>query len=135
MFSTLSLTKSESGLISTLLEGGFIIFCGAGISVNSGIPLSKDLISEILEQVSPKITTKRFREVVGRLPLEVILDTLKKNSDISEIMKVFVNSHPNRNHQMIAELAKRRMVKTIVTTNFDTLIAQYQNMRIRFIKN
>ena len=91
MFSTLSLTKSESGLISTLLEGGFIIFCGAGISVNSGIPLSKDLISEILEQVSPKITTKRFREVVGRLPLEVILDTLKKNSDISEIMKVFVN--------------------------------------------
>ena len=108
--------------IDELLGQSLTIFCGAGISANSGIPLSKPLATEIISRLSSRRFTKGFKNAAGELPLEMLLGTLKENSDISEILKVFVNSHPNKNHIMISELAKRGIVKTLVTTNFDTLI-------------
>ena len=116
--------NSSSEKIETLLKEGLIIFCGAGISAKSGIPLSRILIPELIDKLSSRIIAKRFKSAVCKLPLEILLDTLKNNSDISELLNVFVNSQPNRYHQMITELAKRGIVKTIVTTNFDTLIEQ-----------
>ena len=108
--------------IDELLGQSLTIFCGAGISANSGIPLSKPLTTKIISRLSSRRFTNGFKNAAGELPLEMLLGTLKENSDISEILKVFVSTHPNKNHIMISELAKRGIVKTLVTTNFDTLI-------------
>ena len=116
--------KSFLGEIDDLLNHQLILFCGAGISVNSGIPLSKTLISEIINKLSSKTFAKRFKKAIEELPLEMLLGTIKENSEFSKVLNVFMNSHPNMNHIMVSELAKRRIVKTIVTTNFDTLIEQ-----------
>jgi NAD-dependent SIR2 family protein deacetylase/tetratricopeptide (TPR) repeat protein len=110
--------------IEGLLGKNLVIFCGAGISSNSGIPLSKSLNTKIINNLSSKLFAKGFKKIVGELPLEMLLGTLKENSDISAILNVFVSPSPNKNHLMISELARRGIVKTIITTNFDTLIEQ-----------
>lgn len=116
--------KSVLDRIIDLSGQNLVIFYGTGISPNSGIPLSKPLISEIIDKHSPKLFAKEFKKAVEKLPLEMLLGTLKENSDISEILKVFLSSRPNKNHLMISELARRGLVKVIITTNFDTLIEQ-----------
>ena len=99
----------------------FAIFCGAGISKNSGLPLANELKQYILEKL---FIDKKDRDEVmaSNLPFEAFMETLSENSDILKILHIFEKGEPNTNHVLIARMAKNGYLKTILTTNFDLLI-------------
>ncbi len=99
----------------------FAIFCGAGISKNSGLPLANELKQSILERLP--VDKKDMDEIMNSiLPFEAFIETLSENTDISKILDIFEDGKPNTNHILISKLAKNSYFKTIFTTNFDLLI-------------
>lgn len=97
------------------------IFCGAGISKNSGLPLANEIKQYILKKLP--IDEKDIQEIISsNLPFEVFIEIISENTDISRILKIFEIGEPNTNHILIAKLAKNGYLKTIFTTNFDLLI-------------
>ncbi|MBU0730398.1 MAG: tetratricopeptide repeat protein [Proteobacteria bacterium] len=99
----------------------FALFCGAGISWNSGLPLANDLVYEILGLLN--LTSKDIELFKNAgYPFEAFMEILSKNSDLSSILDVFRLGVPNTNHRLIAKLAKLGYVKVVFTTNFDLLI-------------
>jgi len=107
--------------ISGFKEKEFAVFCGAGISKNSGLPLANELKQYILGKMS--IDKEDIEEIMAsNLPFEAFMETISENTDISKILEIFEKGEPNTNHILIARLAKNGYLKTIFTTNFDLLI-------------
>jgi tetratricopeptide (TPR) repeat protein len=121
---------------------GFALFCGAGVSFNSGIPLASQLQYEILSEVLlrqiPKHCSwsshplgddyakseKRITDLVSsKVPFEVIMEGALMGEK-GDILDIFDCRFPNNNHYSIASLSKLGYIKTIYTTNFDTLVEQ-----------
>nr|WP_320023174.1 tetratricopeptide repeat protein [uncultured Draconibacterium sp.] len=102
------------------------VFCGAGISYNSGLPLVNDLIKYILSSfdVSDSDSDKILN---SNLPFESFIQTLADEVNIEKILDIFAKGNPNINHKLIAGLVQKGLVKTILTTNFDTLIEKALN--------
>ena len=117
-----------SNILREISEGiknkEFAVFCGAGISVNSGLPVAYKLKQYILKKLTDdKKDKKDVKEIMNsKLPFEVFMEVLAENSDISKILNLFKEGEPNTNHIFIAKLAKARLIKTIITTNFDMMI-------------
>ena len=97
------------------------IFCGAGISFNSGLPLVNDLIKYILNKIDVKDSDAE-KILYSNLPFEAFIQTLADEVSVDSILEIFSKGEPNTNHELIAEFVKQGKVKTILTTNFDTLI-------------
>lgn len=102
------------------------VFCGAGISYNSGLPLVFDLIQYMLRimEVS-KLDAEKILN--SNLPFESFVQTLKDEVSVDNILDIFSKGEPNTNHKFIAGLIKKGLVKTTLTTNFDTLIEKALN--------
>jgi NAD-dependent SIR2 family protein deacetylase/tetratricopeptide (TPR) repeat protein len=97
-------------------------FCGAGISRQSGLPLAIDLKSRLLATL-PLSRTDRQYLIKSRLPLELILQTLAESTgSIKRVLDIFKLGRPNATHYFIANLIKARLLKCLITTNFDRLI-------------
>ncbi len=111
-----------SKLVKELEGGNVAIFCGAGISIPSGLPSSSDLIENILEKVH--ISDKGPKDILDFIPFERFFETLLESSLSTEIINLFEIGRPNINHFLIAKLAKAGLLKTICTTNFDKLIEE-----------
>lgn len=97
------------------------IFCGAGISFNSGLPLANDILRDILSKIDVE---DQHADLIlkSSLPFESFIETIKSETDIDDILEIFNSGRPNTNHNLIAKLASSGHVSTILTTNFDTLI-------------
>jgi tetratricopeptide (TPR) repeat protein/NAD-dependent SIR2 family protein deacetylase len=114
--------------IKNLLEEKIAIFCGAGISLSSGLPLAKDIRQAILDgtrmenQDIERITSKEF-------PLEVLIKTIADFVEIEDLVRTFSFASPNKDHILIAELARRGIVKLVLTTNFDDCIEKALELR------
>ncbi len=104
-------------------KNGFAIFCGAGISKNSGLPLANSLENSILENLDME---KEDREslVLTRRPFEDFMETISDNLDIGDLLKLYILAKPSSTHRLIASLARMGLVKMIITTNFDNCIEQ-----------
>lgn len=103
--------------------GQLAIFCGAGISRNSGLPLANELISYLLDKLFKENGNKYTEEIKNsNLPFEAFIETLSERITIAEILDIFKDGKPNTNHIWIAKLSKYGYIKTILTTNFDLLI-------------
>lgn len=97
------------------------IFCGAGISFHSGLPLVSDLIKKILAVID--IHEKDASIILNsNIPFEFFIETIRNEVSVDEILEIFSKGYPNTNHELIAELVKSGFIKTILTTNFDLLI-------------
>ena len=102
-------------------EKEFAVFCGAGISFNSGLPLADELKRYILKQLP--INDEDIEEIMNStLPFEAFMETLDENAKISKILDLFKEGEANTNHILMAKLAKAGILKAICTTNFDLLI-------------
>ena len=97
------------------------IFCGAGISYNSGLPLAHDLLRQILSKIDLNESDSSTL-INSNLPFEAFIQTLIDESDTESILDIFGKGEPNTNHDLIAELIIMGFVKTVITTNFDLLI-------------
>jgi len=113
--------KVISNLCESIKNGELIVFLGAGISKNSGLPLAHDLETHILKNFGLPIEDIN-RIIESNFPFEAFIGNILRNTDISPILKIFEKGQPNINHIFIARLAKAGMIKTIVTTNFDLLL-------------
>lgn len=102
-------------------NGSCAVFCGAGISRNSGIPIAPDLIRAVLESFN--IGKQHIQTIVSlNLPFEVVMGILRDSVGIDDLLDIFRLATPNANHFLLAQLAKERRIIALVTTNFDTLI-------------
>jgi tetratricopeptide (TPR) repeat protein/NAD-dependent SIR2 family protein deacetylase len=109
-----------------LLGGELALFCGAGISKNSGLPLALELRRYILRTLL--MSKKHVDQAMKvRYPFEAFMQSLfdhvgSQDMHPERILDLFRQSNPNSNHVLIARLAKQGYLKTVVTTNFDLLI-------------
>jgi hypothetical protein len=117
-----------------------LIWTGAGISYNSGIPLADDLIIDIFSELSTHcnyLSPNKIKRIYHRFyntnrsypRLEFLLDKilwlekdvkLIQEGSFSTFMKVFESKNPNNIHLSISEQYKYGA--KIVTANFDTII-------------
>ncbi|MGM8363396.1 tetratricopeptide repeat protein [Flavobacterium sp. ARAG 55.4] len=99
----------------------YAIFCGAGISLNSGLPIVTQFLNYVLDSINvEKVDIDKILN--SNLPFESFIQTIKEESNIDHILDIFSKGEPNTNHLFIAELVKQGNLKNIFTTNFDILI-------------
>ena len=118
-------------VIQPLVQNGFIIFCGAGISIPqpSCSPSWWTLTEEILEaffQAIPKdydIPSDLLLNTSDRHPEEVF-ETFAEILDekLYHAFKALDVGSENGNHILIAKLAKQGILKACFTTNFDIFL-------------
>ncbi len=108
-------------LAEVLARKHLTIFCGAGISRNSGVPPVKPLLAHLLGKLSiPESIHRKFWDI----PFEMVMQTLIEHSRGVEdgIFDIYGLGRPNTSHLFLAALMHSDKVRTIVTTNFDHLI-------------
>ncbi len=98
-----------------------VFFCGAGISINSGLPSAYNIVEKILKTIGASNEQIKIVEK-SALPFEAFIQALSENSNIFPILEMFDLGEPNVNHIFLAKLAKSGNLNVICTTNFDTLI-------------
>jgi tetratricopeptide (TPR) repeat protein len=110
------------------------VFCGAGISFNSGVPIVNQIINETLQELKIEdndITLFHQRH----FPFEIFIEILFEKINSTAFLKIFNQGMANTNHKLIAKLAKTGQIVCIYTTNFDLLIEQaLVNENVDFIK-
>lgn len=126
-----SLEISYEDLIKKIANGfrneTLAVWCGAGISIPSGLPAAKSLVLELLSntRLSHEEQDLIASIVPEHLPferlMETILDTMDETAQ-NQLLSIFSLGKPSQAHIFLAKLAKRGMATTICTTNFDTHI-------------
>lgn len=116
-------------VISRITNRNLSFLMGAGISVNSGIPMVGNIKNnEIIDGIETYILSKldfSIEEVsvfLNTIPFETFFEVLIDNG---LDMKMFVNvfkSQPSIFHNVTAKLVQKGMVNSIATTNFDNCI-------------
>lgn len=113
----------------------FVIVAGAGISIAPPANLlswwqyNKKLIEIMKEQALQLCpTASEFIELIdveNTLPVQCISDVIVRQGageSYFPLLELLNSTSPNANHFALAELAKKGVLKAVVTTNFDTLI-------------
>jgi tetratricopeptide (TPR) repeat protein len=103
------------------------VFCGAGISYNSGLPLARPFLETTLRHCRSRYQPvppnwDSLWDTVSVLPFEFFLETLEAAFDVVPLLEVFRKGSPNTNHYFLAHLLKQKKIAFLVTTNFDDLI-------------
>lgn len=104
--------------------GDFIrgaVFCGAGISYHSGLPIVYDLLSKILNVLNVDHSEAKII-LESKMPFEYFMETIMNEVNIDGILDIYSGGIPNATHHYIASLVESGKVQTIMTTNFDQLI-------------
>ena len=123
-------------LVVAIIKSECVFFCGAGISLNSGLPIiygttdrqyDINRYSGLADNILQKLGLDDAEIDIVRnsnIPFELLIEIIADETDIGRIIDIFKLGEPNTNHFLLAKLAKRGYVKTIFTTNFDSLIEE-----------
>ncbi|HEY6141347.1 MAG TPA: tetratricopeptide repeat protein [Thermoanaerobaculia bacterium] len=105
------------GIVALLREQRSLVFCGAGISRDSGLPLAQELVRAILHRCG---ASEPDIDLIVRsgLPFEAFMDAVAAYSDVEPLWEIFRRGVPNASHYFAARAG------SAVTTNFDTLLEQ-----------
>lgn len=125
-------------LTDALNSRRLLIFCGAGVSMlpPSSLPNWLGFNQSLLEAAKratlqefpelPLVVVEKIRDLsLDQLSVESFSDTLVQTfagEGYFSVLEVLDSNFPNPNHQAFAELARHRIVRAFVSTNFDTLI-------------
>lgn len=125
-------------LIANALPGekSYVLFVGAGVSKDANIPTSWDLMLKTAGLLY--LAENPGKKINSNINLEKwLMDSVYAEMGFSEIMELiysknleqqnFLNKYLNKydigeSHKGIAELARRGIIRTIITTNFDHYI-------------
>jgi tetratricopeptide (TPR) repeat protein len=123
--STQILSTEVIEIIKGINSGETVVFCGGGISRDSGLPIVNQLVPYILKKL--EVSPEEAKLILDgdnnpRIPFEAFMQYLQRNSKLDRIFDIYNQGEPNTNHILFAKLIKAGKVKTIVTTNFDKLI-------------
>lgn len=120
--------KTQNDLLA-LLRAEFYcqqvaIMVGAGISLNSGMPIvygNNGLVPSILNRLG--MLEKDIKLILSyKFPFEGFIEQLKAAKDLAGLLNIFEGSKPSLIHYFLGELYKKSYINTVLTTNFDTLI-------------
>lgn len=113
----------------------YVVVAGSGISVAppSNLPswwqYNQELIQAIKEQaltLCPEaVEILNLIDIEKNMPVQSISDIIVNQgagSAYFPLLELLNSANPNANHLALAELAKKGLLKAVVTTNFDTLI-------------
>jgi hypothetical protein len=114
-------------------EKKYILFAGAGVSKDAGVPTAWDVMLQTAgllyaESVrngerDPKIDLERWfiASQYGQMSYAELMDQLYPNyPDQQSFLKQSLGTQPvGEVHHLIAELARRGIIRAIITTNFD----------------
>lgn len=119
-----SIEEVLTKIVESIKQRELAVFCGAGISYNSGLPLAKELERYILEKLN--VDKEYIVELIKQeFPFEAFMEAITEyGENVSKILDIFgeVPKKPNINHILIAKLIKNGYLETVFTTNFDLLI-------------
>lgn len=117
----ISLDDAATRISSILRRKKAALLLGAGISRDSGIPLSEQIIDAVLEECKFQIRENQ-RDLNKLIGLEFVLGNLERWFDLSTLLDIFRADKPNEFHRIVASLVNAGYVKEVATTNFDRLI-------------
>ncbi|QHT68684.1 tetratricopeptide repeat protein [Rhodocytophaga rosea] len=106
-------------------DNKLVIFCGAGISINSGLPAAIPLLNQILEHLEVDLEDKEKLikpDWTLAMPFEMFFEIFLENSKDFQILDVFKDGKPSTNHWFILKCHQHNLMNEIYTTNFDLLI-------------
>jgi tetratricopeptide (TPR) repeat protein len=117
-------------LFQTFEQEDVTFFVGAGISLEApaNLPNANDLKWQILDALAGHPASAEDRPLLQQYldthMLELLVQDLKETlgSGVADVFDVFRGGDPNPYHRLIARLAKRKLVRRVITTNFDCLI-------------
>lgn len=113
----------------------YVLFCGAGVSKDAGIPTGWEILLETLRHIRTQ-KEGEIKEYTNN-EMETYYEENFKNSTYSEIIgslfpsreeqrefleKLFENKAPGKAHRLIADWVKAELIRFIITTNFDSSI-------------
>ncbi len=96
-----------------------ILFCGSGISCDSGLPTAYGLTDKLLEVIMNK--NMHLVQIVSQadIPFEYFIESVSKLIPIEIILSTFQHGQPNFIHYVLSALMNEKNVRIITTTNFD----------------
>lgn len=113
-----------------LAKENLAIFCGAGISVPSGIPavggynkkkdvITKGIVPQILRSLG--FNNSQIKDFISSssMPFEAFVETLLECGLKLKLIKSIFNAEPSYYHECLAELYCQGKISRILTTNFD----------------
>src|SRR6266852_504088 len=103
------------------------LFVDAGISLEppGSLPSANDLKWRIFEALAGQKVGGQNRpllqEYLNSSMLELFIQDLKEaiGDGVLDLLDVFREGEPNSYHRLIARLARKRLVRRVITTNFD----------------
>jgi hypothetical protein len=118
-------------------EKKYILFAGAGVSKDAGVPTAWDLMLETAKLLycadgcagSPSISELSEWFVASKYAAisyaDLIGTVYPSHPEQQAFLAKFLNGYkPGEAHKLIAELVRREIIRAIVTTNFDNFIEQ-----------
>ncbi len=101
--------------------GRTIFFVGAGVSLNSGVPIVSNIYSELADFL--EITREELQIMISGRPFESIMALLLMDDHIRDhFKKLFGQKIPTATHYYLANQLINSNARFIITTNFDQLI-------------
>lgn len=113
------------GVIDAIRNKNAVLFVGAGVSVDAGLPSATALASSLLttldglgvdvygRKADLDTVAELFQTKLGRVRLATEIESLLSTTTLSDI---------SATHLLIALLIKHGFIDTVVTTNYDSLI-------------
>ena len=126
-------------LLRAVQERRLVVLAGSGISVlaPSYLPDWRGFNEALLDGVKDLALSlpglnKDAESAIGslsldRFPVEAFSDAVVDayaGEEYFPVLKILDSEQPNANHYALAELARRGIIRAVVTTNFDTLLEQ-----------
>lgn len=115
----------------------YVLFCGAGISRDAGIPTGWDILLETLKKIrnqeesegkdySKGEMEKFYEENLNDLTYSEVLESLYPSIEEQRafLKDQFQDISFGKSHKLIAEWVKEGLIRFIITTNFDSLLEQ-----------
>jgi len=112
-------------ILSGKKESSITIFCGAGVSVKSGLPTASELLEYILKRLDIEdedINELKDDSYKWIMPFESFMDAFIEHNQNTKLFEIFLLGKPNHNHYLIKKLANKSSLDKVFTTNFDLLI-------------
>lgn len=118
-------------------EKKYVLFAGAGVSKDAGIPTSWDLMMKTAsllyvaenKEANPILNKSQIEDWFlqsdyAKMEYAELMDILyPTQSGQQSFLREYLNGHPlGDSHRGIAELARREIIRAIITTNFDNYI-------------
>ncbi len=99
------------------------IFCGAGISADSGLPLgfgADGLIPYVIKSLG--FNDKEQEMLIhAKVPFESIVESMARGGGLEPLLQLFALGQPNYGHDFVAKMILNGYTDTVCTTNYDLL--------------